>query len=122
MASLMYQDIPLVDKSRLDQLRSIDEDGSFVKELIELFVTETEATMKVLSASIAACDLDQIKYTAHRLRGSALSLGADRLAALTSDIEYDNELTSIQNSMERLKSLHAETIAELSTEITRARP
>ena len=114
---MIYKEIPLVDKNRLEELRSMDDDGSFIKEIVDLFVTDSQASIEELSSLIASDDLEQTKKTAHRLKGSALSIGANRFAALASDIEHDNDLSSIEGSMERLVELRRETIAELTSTV-----
>lgn len=117
---MIYQEIPLVDKNRIEELRSMDDDGSFIAEIVDLFVTDSEASISELRSSINLNDLDQTHKTAHRLKGSALSIGANRFAALASDIEHDSEFASIKQSMVRLEQLRTETIAELSSHRSRS--
>jgi HPt (histidine-containing phosphotransfer) domain-containing protein len=112
---VIYQEIPLVDQNCLDELRSMDEDGTFISEIVSQFVTDSATLIGALSSSIAANDLERMAETAHRLNGSATSLGAKRIAALASDIEHDSDLASLGNSLARLELLRTETIAELSS-------
>jgi HPt (histidine-containing phosphotransfer) domain-containing protein len=112
---VIYQEIPLVDKNRIEELRSMDDDGSFIAEIIDLFVSDSETSINELRSLIGASELDQTRKTAHRLKGSALSIGANRFAALASDIEHDNDPASIRISLGRLEQLRSETIAELSS-------
>lgn len=113
---MIYKEIPLIDKVRLDELRSMDDDGSFVKEIIDLFASDSETSIGQLHAALDASDLDLTRKVAHRLKGSALSLGASRFAALAADIEHDNEVASISESLVRLGSLREETLAELASQ------
>jgi HPt (histidine-containing phosphotransfer) domain-containing protein len=111
---MIYKEIPLIDKVRIDELHSMDEDGTFVTEIIELFTSDSDRSLAELRAAADERDLDRTRKIAHRLKGSALSLGANRFAALASDIEQDTDPASIIESMIRLESLRLETLAELS--------
>ena len=113
---MIYKEIPLVDKTRFEELRSMDDDGSFIKEIIELFVSDSDRSLNELRSSVAASDIGRTHKTAHRLKGSALSIGANRFAALASEIEHESELASINEAMLRLESLRNETIAELTSQ------
>jgi two-component system, sensor histidine kinase and response regulator len=112
---VIYKEIPLIDKVRISELRSMDDDGTFVKEIVDLFASDSESSIAELRSALNASDLDRTRKIAHRLKGSALSLGANRFAALASDIEQDNDADSINESMIRLESLRNETLAELSS-------
>jgi HPt (histidine-containing phosphotransfer) domain-containing protein len=110
---VIYQEIALVDQTRLQELRSMDDDGTFLNEIITLFASDSESSITEIKSTLAANDLAQMKKVAHRLKGSALSLGANRFAALASDIEHDLDPASIKESVARLESLREETINEL---------
>ena len=91
----------------------MDDDGSFVKELVDLFVTDSAASMSELQLLLQSNDLTIARQVAHRIKGSALSIGANRLAALASDIEGTKHAESMHESTTRLVTLREETISEL---------
>lgn len=91
----------------------MDDDGSFVKELVDLFVTDSAASMSELQLLLQSNDLTTARQVAHRIKGSALSIGANRLAALASDIEGTKHAESMNESTTRLVTLREETISEL---------
>lgn len=91
----------------------MDTDGSFLKELVDLFSHDSETSLNELQDSLREGDLVNVKKVAHRLKGSALSIGANRLAALASEIELEPEPGHINESAERLTSIRIETINEL---------
>jgi HPt (histidine-containing phosphotransfer) domain-containing protein len=110
---VIYQEIPVVDRKRIDELSLMDNDGSFLKELVELFSQDSESSLTELQDSLREGDLVNVKKVAHRLKGSALSIGANRLAALANEIELEPEPDHIDGSAARLSSLRNETINEL---------
>ena len=110
---MIYHEIPLVERKRIDELSIMDDDGSFLKELVDLFSHDSETSLKELNDSLREGDLVNVRKVAHRLKGSALSIGANRLAALASEIELEPEPDQLTGSLQRLTSLHSETINEL---------
>jgi len=55
-------------------------DAELVEELIAIFQTDTSSRLEVLRRAVAAQDYPAIGAEAHTIRGSALQVGADRLA------------------------------------------
>ena len=111
---MIYQEIPLVDRKRIDELSLMDDDGSFLRELVDLFAQDSESSLKEIQSSLAAGDQANVKKLAHRLKGSALSIGASRLGALASEIELAPEEDLMSDAVEQLAPLHTETINELN--------
>jgi HPt (histidine-containing phosphotransfer) domain-containing protein len=74
---------------RLDELRGPDpaEDGEFLSELINLFLTEAPAFLAALAAAVEGDDAATVEERAHSLKGAAGNLGAARLAALCGELE-----------------------------------
>lgn len=110
---MIYQEIPLVDRKRIDELSLMDDDGSFLKELVDLFAHDSELTLNDLHDALRGGDLVHVKAIAHRLKGSALSIGANRLAALAGDIELEPQLDLLHEAASKLSPLRNETISEL---------
>jgi HPt (histidine-containing phosphotransfer) domain-containing protein len=110
---VIYQDIPLVDSNRLSELAMMDDEGGFVRELVDLFIADSSSSMSELEHALAASDLTNVRKIAHRLKGSALSIGANRFAALASDIESDDQTDSIEASADSMITLRDETISAL---------
>jgi HPt (histidine-containing phosphotransfer) domain-containing protein len=75
----------ILDRSILDDLRALDE--SIVTDLIKTFIDDVPARILRIRASVAAADADQVSREAHGLKGSALAVGATRLAALCLTLE-----------------------------------
>jgi two-component system sensor histidine kinase/response regulator len=72
---------------RLAGLRSVGDDAQLYCELLELFAADAPARLGILRAALAQEDQSQIRATAHFLKGSALALGANSLAAAAALLE-----------------------------------
>ena len=79
----------VIDLSQLDSLRQIQQPGAadFISELIDLFVNEAVAQLKLLREAVAGNDATGIKRVAHCLRGSSANMGATRMAAISEKLE-----------------------------------
>lgn len=71
--------------SKLDELCKNDE--ALRTEVLGLFFETTQADIAALLAADSAHNTDAIVRIAHHLKGSALTLGAEGLAATAADIE-----------------------------------
>ncbi len=60
---------------------------ALLAELIQIFLEDASQQMEVLQAAIVAGDLDRIERAAHRLKGSALNVSAQRVAAVAEKME-----------------------------------
>lgn len=57
-----------------------DGDGQLLEELIADFQTDTLSRMEVLRRAVAAADSSTVRLEAHTIKGSAMQMGAQRLA------------------------------------------
>jgi CheY-like chemotaxis protein/HPt (histidine-containing phosphotransfer) domain-containing protein len=78
---------PPLNSARLDELRSLLDDESGLRRLIDLFLKEAGALLGELKEVLAARDVTRACRLAHTLRSSCLNIGADRLAELSLDLE-----------------------------------
>jgi PAS domain S-box-containing protein len=69
------------DQETLEQLRMLDEDGTFIAELVGMFRDDIAAHITTLKSAIAAHDEDVIARTAHQAKGASANLGMKALAA-----------------------------------------
>ncbi len=78
-----------VNADTLNRLRELQEPGAdgLLAELIDLFLTDTPLRLAELRQALADQDATRIAAIAHTLKGSCGNLGAERLAALTCDVE-----------------------------------
>jgi CheY-like chemotaxis protein/HPt (histidine-containing phosphotransfer) domain-containing protein len=71
---------PYVSMDGIDKLRGLDSgEGSFLKEVITLFLEDTPPRLLHLRNAVTAKDLHQMEREAHTLKGSTGNLGAQRM-------------------------------------------
>jgi CheY-like chemotaxis protein len=75
------------DHETLEQLRSLDSDGSFIAELVGMFRDDIAAHVAALREAIAARDENTIARTAHQAKGASANLGMKALAASLKNLE-----------------------------------
>jgi CheY-like chemotaxis protein len=75
------------DAETLEQLRSLDTDGSFIAELVGMFREDIASHVATLNAAIAAHDEDTVARTAHQAKGASANLGMRALAASLKTLE-----------------------------------
>ena len=73
---------PVVDKNVLRDLDRLSTDPSFVERLIRGFQSDSERLVKSMSDALAARRYEEVKETAHALKGGAGSVGATQLVRL----------------------------------------
>jgi HPt (histidine-containing phosphotransfer) domain-containing protein len=62
-------------------------DAELVEELIAMFQTDTSSRLEVLRQAVAAQDYRVISAEAHTIKGSAMQVGANRLADFCRQME-----------------------------------
>ena len=80
--TLMVVGTPVVDKNVLRDLDRLSADPSFVERLIRGFQADSERLVKSMSDALAARHYEEVKETAHALKGGAGSVGATQLVRL----------------------------------------
>jgi HPt (histidine-containing phosphotransfer) domain-containing protein len=81
------QAVPVLDQSVLSELQTLGTD--VVAEISDLFVRDVPNRLNALRQAIDERSRDVILREAHGLKGSALGVGAMRLAHLCAAIESD---------------------------------
>jgi HPt (histidine-containing phosphotransfer) domain-containing protein len=78
---------PTLDRGALDNLRADVDDDELVAQVIASFVADTPGQIASLAAAGERRDHPVVVSLAHRIKGSALTLGAVRLAQLCGELE-----------------------------------
>jgi len=79
---------PILDEGVLSELlASVDDDRSFVAELVTTYLSDGAEHVERLAEAIAASDHDAIVRPAHTLKSSSATVGALRLAATARSLE-----------------------------------
>ena len=74
-----------VDAARLRTL--CGSDARFQRRLVELFLAESERYLGELSGALQAQDLEQIRQSAHALKGASANIGANRMRKVAAELE-----------------------------------
>jgi two-component system, sensor histidine kinase and response regulator len=78
----------IIDRSVLDEIRALGGPGDdLLSEVIGVFLAEAPGQVRGVNEALAARDTAAIQRAAHRLKGSALGVGARQLAALVAAVE-----------------------------------
>lgn len=75
----------------LDVVRELvsvgEEDDGFVQEVMVAYVAQLKESLEKLQGSVAAGDMEEVRYTAHSLKGASKQIGALRVGELLGAIE-----------------------------------
>jgi len=94
---------------RLERLREVSlEDEEFMHELIEIFLADAPEQLLALERALADGDGDAFWRTAHRLKGSSGSMGADRLADICRQLEQLGQDSRLIEAPEAMRMLGGE--------------
>ena len=94
--------------------RAGQDDESFVREYINLFLSDTDSRLSEMSQAFVAGDTDTIRRQGHALKGSCLELGADRMARYCEDLS----VAARHNNLDEVGAV----IGRLDREFSRLRP
>ncbi len=77
----------LLDRSALDNIRAIDDDGSVLDEVIQMYLDESDSHVDALLAAMATGDTATLARTAHALKSASFNVGAKSLGELCQRLE-----------------------------------
>jgi PAS domain S-box-containing protein len=108
----------VLDQEQLAVLRSIQEPGEAdcVTEVIDLFLSEAAAQVEALHEALGRDDALEIRRVAHLLHGSSATMGATRMAALTTSLQGIQAAQAARELLPELDSELALVSAALSLE------
>jgi len=94
-------------------LERLDNDHELLCDVIDIFMTECPKSLSQIEAALVAADGDKIQRSAHRFKGSAGSLGAQRAMTLGAGIEAAGRARDIDAARQLFAQLKEETGALL---------
>ncbi|MEY2426051.1 MAG: hypothetical protein QOI61_1623 [Actinomycetota bacterium] len=105
------------DAETLEQLRSLDEDGTFIAELVGMFREDIASHVTALHDAIARHDGAAIASTAHQAKGASANLGMRALAASLKTLELSASATpeELAQAMTIVEAKVAEALAFAET-------
>ena len=90
---------PIIDRSVLDELRTLGGPGDdLLGEVIGVFLAEGPGQVRRVNEALASRDAPAIQRAAHQLKGSALGVGARRLAALLAAVELAARAADVERA------------------------
>ncbi len=100
----------VLDLARLEHLRQMQDDSQprLVRELIELFESDSPQHVQRIAQAHACGDADALRTLAHRFLSGAQNIGAVRLSALCVDIERHAKAGHLHAAQPLLSELAAE--------------
>ena len=106
-------ELSVLDVSVMATIRSLGAPGEpdVFAEVARLFLADVPIQLSALRAAIAADSAESVKQIAHRLRGSALEMGALRMAPLCAAIEHAARAGSLEHAAVQADSLDREFAA-----------
>ncbi|MEM9264030.1 MAG: Hpt domain-containing protein [Cyanobacteria bacterium P01_F01_bin.13] len=97
------------DQDQLEQLAGGDK--AFEKELLQLFVRDTENSLIQLETAITAENPSAVKELAHYIKGASANVGAEALSRVAAQLESlakAGNLKTAQGSLRKMQILHQE--------------
>ncbi|MBI5719167.1 MAG: response regulator [Burkholderiales bacterium] len=77
----------VLDRAALDNIRAVDEDGTVLAEVIQMYLAEAPAQRAALRAAIEAGDLAEAGRIAHALKSASFNVGAKALGEMCRRVE-----------------------------------
>jgi CheY-like chemotaxis protein/HPt (histidine-containing phosphotransfer) domain-containing protein len=95
-------------------LRNLEGDEEFLRELVDMFLTQYPALLAAVEEAVGGEDGDALKRAAHALKGSAQVIGGKATAAAALQLENLGEAGNLSEAKPALGRLR-ETLSELKT-------
>ena len=93
----------LLDAATLAELRELH--GGGLLELLELYLDDVGSQMPRLLAEIDRGETDSVALSAHRLKGSSLAVGAQRVGAIAAELEIRAKAGDRDSAVDLVRSL-----------------
>ncbi len=87
-------DVAPFDDEVAEHLRSLDDDGTFLLDLLTMFRDDSQKLLQQLQDAITAGDTKTVKGLAHQLKGSTGLLGLRALSAACATLEHEDSLAA----------------------------
>lgn len=101
---------PVLDPESIAALNAVspDDGGAFLRELIDIFLTDTPPHLAEIKAGIAQADAPKVARAAHSLKGAAGNFGALSLARIAQQLETNGKAGELSGAPGLLPKLEAE--------------
>ena len=102
---------PEVVSSGMDMaaaLERVEGDRDLLDEIARLFAEECPASMRAIRQALNTGDARAVEMIAHRMKGSALSLGAPKVSQAASELEQHVRTDGLENAAQLVENLARE--------------
>ncbi len=111
----------VLDPETIASLKALDDGDGFFAEIVQTFLSNARPTLERLRQAERVNDLGELERAAHKLRGSASTVGAQSLMALSGRLEQavrQGRLpTSIALEIELIEAEFNRVVAALNAEM-----
>jgi HPt (histidine-containing phosphotransfer) domain-containing protein len=116
-------DVPVIDPQAIEGLRALDADnsGTFLVEIIGIFLEDTPQRIAELEQSLAASDTTTFARAAHSIKGSSSNLGAVALRNVAENLEQQTRKHGLVGVAGLLATVKVE-FARARTELVKLLP
>jgi HPt (histidine-containing phosphotransfer) domain-containing protein len=99
-----------LNHAALDELRSLDPDGSagILAQIINVYLGDAPKLIAQIQTALAAKDIPTMTRHAHSLKSASLSVGASRVGEIASTIESGGRNNNVDDCPALLMALTAE--------------
>lgn len=109
---------PLIDRTQLlESLNAMGDDPkSSLAMVLELYLEDAPQLVGSIVQSVGQPDFDTLRFSAHSLKSSSGTLGAQRLASLCQQMEYkarSGDDSNLQGLSQQIQVTYQETLAAL---------
>ena len=103
----------MLDVSVMAAIRALGDPGEpdVYAEVAHLFLLDVPIHLSALGVALSTADSESVWRIAHRLRGSALEMGAVRMAPVCAAIEHAARAGSLEHAAAQIESLEREFAA-----------
>jgi len=83
---------------------------AFLAELIDVFLKDSPGLINEMRSGLAAGDVESVRRAAHSLKSNSASFGANRLAAVSRELETMAKSGSLEGAESKLSEVEAEYV------------
>ena len=96
-----------LDQAVLDNIRAIDDDGTVLSEVIQMFLDETPGYVGALRQALAGGDAAQLGRVAHSMKSASFNVGAHALGELCRRLERQGRTGDLAGAEDLVAAIEA---------------
>ena len=99
-----------LNRDSLEALKSLQSEGDdgFLKEMVDLFLTDTPLRLNDLEAALQDGQQPEFVRAVHSIKGASANFGADDLHALCAEVEQMGRAGKMNDTTIKIQGLHTE--------------